>query len=61
MWKWLYTEVIFKEKGVIRHGNKTYCKSCKSCVELINENAEYVKCLYSQIESFHKNAKFPSI
>lgn len=61
MWKWLYTEVMLNEKGVISHRHEIYSKFYQSCDELINENTEYNKCLYSQIKSFHKNAKFPSV
>ena len=38
MWKWLYTEVMLNEKGVISHRHEIYSKFYQSCDELINEN-----------------------
>lgn len=38
-----YVKGILKETGFIGHGNKTYCKSNKSCDELIDQNIEYTK------------------
>ena len=37
--------MILNEIGVTGHGSNTYCKSNKSCDDIIEENTEYNKCL----------------
>ena len=50
--------VLLKEKGVIRHGNKTYCKASKSFDDVENENIEYTQRLGFKVTAKEKTTTY---